>query len=131
MLSLISIDNSLYNLVKDKLSLESFEDEDNKKIAKAVFERLDNKKGLVPAELINLADNKNSNIFTRLLQEECNFEDNKKAILDIIKKMELFQLIKREREILNVISNSKNKTAEQMKSMKLELQQILYKKKSI
>ena len=131
LLSLISIDNSLYNLVKDKLSLESFEDEDNKKIAKAVFERLDNKKGLVPAELINLADNKNSNIFTRLLQEECNFEDNKKAILDIIKKMELFKLEKREREILNAISNSKNKTAEQMKSMKLELQQILYKKKSI
>jgi DNA primase len=121
----------LYNLVKDKLSLESFEDEDNKKIAKAVFERLDNKKGLVPAELINLADNKNSNIFTRLLQEECNFEDNKKAILDIIKKMELFKLAKREREILNVISNSKEYTAEEVNSMKLELQQILYKKKSI
>ncbi|HHX18067.1 MAG TPA: DNA primase [Clostridium sp.] len=131
LLSLISIDNSLYSFVKDKLSLESFENEDNRRIAKTIFERLDSKKGLVPAELINLADNKNSNIFTRLLQEECNFEDNKKAILDIIKKMELFQLIKREREILNVISNSKNKTAEQMKSMKLELQQILYKKKSI
>lgn len=131
LLSLISIDNSLFNLVKDKISPESFEDEDNRRIAKAVFERLNINKGLVPAELINLADNKNSNIFTRLLQEECNFEDNKKAILDIIKKMELFKLTKREREILNVISNSKDKTAEEVRNMKLELQQILYKKKSI
>lgn len=131
LLSLISIDNSLFNLVKDKISPESFEDEDNRRIAKAVFERLNSNKGLVPAELINLADNKNSNIFTRLLQEECNFEDNKKAILDIIKKMELFKLTKREREILNVISNSKDKTAEEVRNMKLELQQILYKKKSI
>ena len=118
-------------MVKDKISPESFEDEDNRRIAKAVFERLNSNKGLVPAELINLADNKNSNIFTRLLQEECNFEDNKKAILDIIKKMELFKLTKREREILNVISNSKDKTAEEVRNMKLELQQILYKKKSI
>lgn len=131
LLSLISIDNSLFNLVKDKISPESFEDEDNRRIAKAVFEKLNSNKGLVPAELINLADNKNSNIFTRLLQEECNFEDNKKAILDIIKKMELFKLTKREREILNVISNSKDKTAEEVRNMKLELQQILYKKKSI
>lgn len=131
LLALISIDNSLYNLIKGKLSVESFEDEDNKRIAKTVFERLESKKGLVSAELINLADNKNSNIFTRLLQEECNFEDNKKAILDIIKKMELFKLAKREREILNVISNSKEYTAEEVNSMKLELQQILYKKKSI
>jgi len=131
LLSLISIDNSLFNLVKDKISPESFEDEDNRRIAKAVFERLNSNKGLVPAELINLADNKNSNIFTRLLQEECNFEDNKKAILDIIKKMELFKLTKREREILNVISNSKDKTAEEVRNMKLELQQILNKKKSI
>ncbi|MDQ2087236.1 DNA primase [Herbivorax sp. ANBcel31] len=131
LLSLISIDNSLYSLVKDELSLESFEDEDNRELAKVIFERLDNKKELVPAELINLADNKISNIFTRLLQEECNFEDNKKAIMDIIKKMELFKLIKREREILKAISTSKNQTAEEVKNMKLELQQILYKKKSI
>lgn len=131
LLSLISIDNSLYSLVKDNLSPESFEDEGNKKLAKIIFEKLENKKGLVPAELINLADKKTLNIFTRLLQEECNFEDNKKAILDIIKKMELFKLIKREREILNVITNSKDQTAEDVKNMELELKQILYKKKSI
>ncbi|TYQ15565.1 UNVERIFIED_CONTAM: DNA primase [Acetivibrio alkalicellulosi] len=130
LLSLLSIDNSLYKLVKDKVTPEYFEDEDNKKLAKIVFERLEKNKGIVPAELINLAEGKVSNIFVRLIQGECNFDDNIKAIMDIIKKTDLFKLEKREKEILDLLSSLTNKK-EETDSLKLELQKILYKKKSI
>jgi len=86
LLCLLSIDNSLYKVVKDKIIVDEFKDEQNKEIAKIVFKRFEEKKGIVPAELINLAGEETSGVFARLIQGECNFDDNIKAVMDIIKK---------------------------------------------
>jgi len=97
LLCLLSIDNSLYKVVKDKIIVDEFKDEQNKEIAKIVFKRFEEKKGIVPAELINLAGEETSGVFARLIQGECNFDDNIKAVMDIIKKMELYRLEDRQK----------------------------------
>jgi DNA primase len=124
---LLCIDNSLYRVIKDKIDPEFFESEENRKIAEIVFNRFREKKGMVPAELINIVG-EDTGSFARLIQGECNFEDNMKAILDIIKKMEVYKLEIRQKKILEILPSASKEDAEKLK---LELQSILIKKKSI
>lgn len=128
-LSLLSIDNSLYRKIEDRIDLEFFSLEENKKAAEIIFKKIKDKKGIVPAELLNLVSNESANIFASLIQGECNFEDNLRAILDIIKKIEGIKLDKRQKEILNMISSQENK--EDVDRLKQELKNILIKKKSM
>ncbi|ABN52130.1 MAG TPA: DNA primase [Hungateiclostridium thermocellum] len=130
LLCLLSIDNSLYKVVKDKIIVDEFKDEQNKEIAKIVFKRFEEKKGIVPAELINLAGEETSGVFARLIQGECNFDDNIKAVMDIIKKMELYRLEDRQKEILQQLSSG-NLSTEDSEKLKLELKEVLLKMKSI
>lgn len=130
LLCLLSIDNSLYKVIKDKVNVDEFENEKNKEMAKIIFKRFEDKKGIVPAELINLAGDESSSIFARLIQGECNFDDNIKAVMDIIKKMELYRLRNRQKEILQLLS-SENLSAEDSEKLKLELKSVLLKMKSI
>lgn len=128
-LSLLSIDNSLYRKVEDRIDLDFFSFEENKKAAEIVFTKIKDKKGIVPAELLNLVSNESANIFASLIQGECNFEDNLRAILDIIKKIEGIKLDKRQKEILNMISSQENK--EDVDRLKQELKSILIRKKNM
>lgn len=128
-LSLLCIDNSLYRKIEDRINLELFTLEENRKVAEIIFTRIKDKKGIVPAELLNLVSNESASNFASLIQGECNFEDNLRAILDIIKKIEGIKLDKRQKEILNMISASDNK--EDVDRLKAELKNILIQKKSM
>ncbi|WP_010243210.1 DNA primase [Acetivibrio cellulolyticus] len=128
-LSLLSIDNSLYRKIEDRINLEFFTLEENRKAAEIIFTKIKDKKGIVPAELLNLVSNESANNFASMIQGECNFEDNLRAILDIIKKIEVIKLDKRQKEILNMISSSGNK--EDVDRLKEELKSILIQKKSM
>jgi DNA primase len=130
LLCVLSIDNSVYRAIKDRLNPKDFEDEKNKEIAKEVFNRLENNRGIVPAELINLVGDGLSDIFARLIQGECNFDDNKKAVMDIIRRIEMHKLDKREKEILEILSTSQNQSDEDVEKLKLELKSILLEKKN-
>jgi len=105
LLCLLSIDNSLYKVVKDKIIVDEFKDEQNKEIAKIVF--------------INLAGEETSGVFA-------NFDDNIKAVMDIIKK----RLEDRQKEILQQLSSG-NLSTEDSEKLKLELKEVLLKMKSI
>ena len=117
-------------MVRDRISPEDFEDESNREIAKQVFQDISNKKGLVPAELVNFAEGELSNVFARLIQEDCNFDDNKKAARDMIEIMQIYRLGKRENEILEALSSSGDLTLENTEELKIELNAILIKKKN-
>ncbi|WP_265443655.1 DNA primase [Acetivibrio straminisolvens] len=130
LLCLLSIDNSLYKVVKDRVNIDEFENEKNKEIAKIIFKRFEDKKGIVPAELINLAGEESSSVFAKLIQGECNFDDNIKAVMDIIGKMELYRLRNRQKEILQLLS-SENLSVEDSEKLKLELKTILLKMKNM
>jgi DNA primase len=130
LLCVLSINNSVYRVIKDRLNPEDFEDEKDREIAKEVFSRLENNRGIVPAELINLVGDGLSDIFARLIQGECNFDDDKKAVMDIIRRMEMYRLDKREKEILELLSTSQNHSDENIEKLKQELNSILLEKKN-
>ena len=71
-----------------------------------------------------------SDIFARLIQGECNFDDDKKAVMDIIRRMEMYRLDKREKEILELLSTSQNHSDENIEKLKQELNSILLEKKN-
>lgn len=128
-LSLLCLDNTLYKKVEDTINPEFFTLEENRKAAEIIFSKINDKKGIVPAELLNLVSSESANIFARLIQGECNFEDNLRAILDIIKKIEGIKLDRRQKEILSMISSQENK--EDIEKLKEELKSILIRKKSM
>ncbi len=128
-LSLLSIDNSLYRKIEDRIKPEFFTLQENRNVAEIIFTKIRDKKGIVPAELLNLVSSESASNFASLIQGECNFEDNLRAILDIIKKIEVIKLDKRQKEILNMISSSDNK--EDVYRLQEELKGILMQKKSM
>ncbi|MCX7749763.1 MAG: DNA primase [Clostridia bacterium] len=131
LLAILCFDNSVYKAVKNKINVQDFTLEENKKIAEYVVERLSNNKGIVPGELLNILDEDYAKEFTRIIQEECNFEDNIKAILDIIKKIELFKIDKRQKEILKLLGHHEGLTGGDVENLKQELQMLLIKKKGL
>ncbi|MDP4182346.1 MAG: DNA primase [Bacillota bacterium] len=130
LLVFLCMDNSVYRFIKEKINLDYFHEE-NRQIASIVLDKLDNNKGIVAAELLNVIGTEAANEYARIIQDECNFEDNKKAVLDILKKIELSKLEKRQKEILEMLS-SKNVVIEGVvEKLKAELKMILQKKKGL
>jgi len=130
LLCLLCTDNSLYRIIKSKIKPEDFTDENNRKVAKFIFEKLENEKGIVTAELFNILDQSVSGEYSRILMEECNCEDNTKAVMDIINKMELYNLDNRLEEILNELNNRDGKEGN-VEKLKHELQSIIARKKKL
>jgi DNA primase len=125
LLSLLCIDNSVYRLVKDKLGATDFSPGENQKAAQFILDRLEARKGVVPAELLNIVGNDVSSNYTKIIQEECNFEDNNRAVLDIIKGMELFHLEKRKTEIIELLNHNNDKIEGDVERLNRELSTII------
>ncbi|HHV59561.1 MAG TPA: DNA primase [Clostridiaceae bacterium] len=104
LLSLLSMDNNAYFAVKDKLENYEFTSE-NKEVANFAIDRLADNKGLVAAELLNFTDGELAGKFGRVMQEDCNCEDTRKAVLDIINKIELHRLDIRKQEIIKLLNS--------------------------
>ncbi len=130
-LAFLCVDNSVYRVVRDKVRIEDFLDPDNQKAADFIIRRLEDNKGVVPAELMSVVEGAAANEFARIIQEECNCEDNIKAVLDIIKRMELVKLEKRQQQILNLLTNRSASVEGDVEKLKLELQSIIMKKRSL
>lgn len=130
-LALLCIENSVYKSVKDSLSLEEFVDEDNKRLAKIIFERLDSNKGIVSGELMNVLETSISNNFAKIINEECHCDDNKKAILDKIRSIKLFKIEKRKKEILSLLKTESNLNEGDVGKLKVELNTLIILQKKI
>lgn len=130
-LALMCLDNSLYKLVKDRLTVDDFTDENNIKVAKIVFEKLESNKGIVSAELFNLLDETTANVFSRLINEECHCDDNKSAIMEKIRSIKLYKIERRQKEILDILKNDKSLDEGDVERLKIELNSLVMKRKSI
>ncbi|HHV94911.1 MAG TPA: DNA primase [Clostridiaceae bacterium] len=104
LIAILCMDNSVFKLVKDKYDLNSFSEE-NKHIASYVYEKLEAKARIVPVELLNSMDADKAGEFARILEQECNFDDSEKAVVDIINRLFTLKLENRKQEILEKIRN--------------------------
>ncbi|HEY9062681.1 MAG TPA: DNA primase [Pseudobacteroides sp.] len=130
LIMLFSIDNSVYRFIKDRISRDYFVEE-NRQIASIVLDKLENNKGIVAAELFSVIGTEAANEYSRIIQEECNFEDNRKAVLDILKKIDLIKLEKRRKEILELLSGKNDLIEGDVEKLKEELKLLLLKQKSL
>lgn len=132
LLALLCIDNSVYYILKDEIAFSAlaFSDGQNREISAFVMSKLEKKEGITPAELLSVVEGNVAADFTRIIQKECNCEDNRKAVLDIIKRIELHKLDTRQREILGMLSNADNLKGD-VEKLKLELKSIVLKKKGL
>jgi len=130
-LAILCLENSIYKIVSKIINTEFFENDENKTVANIIFSRLEKKQDISPAELLSLVDIKTANEFTGILQEECNYDDNNKAILDLIKSIKGIRLEMRQNEILEILSSKDKLTEGNVEKLKLELNSILMQKKNI
>lgn len=130
LIMLFSIDNGVYKLIKDRISREYFIEE-NRQIASIVLDKLENNKGIVAAELFSVIGTEAANEYSRIIQDECNFEDNKKAVLDILRKIDIIKLEKRQKEILELLSGKNDLVEGDVVKLKEELKLLVQKQKSL
>lgn len=129
LLALLCVDNSTYKNIKDMITVEDFTNDDNKRTAGFIFEKLANKKDIFTGELMNFLEGSAANDFARIINEECNCEDNNKAVLDIIKRIQFYKLEKRQKEILEILNNKSIQAEGDVEKLKLELGSITMKMK--
>lgn len=130
-LALLCVDNSLYRWVKDQIKVDDFTDDDNKKIAEIMLERLDSGKGVVAAELLSLINRDSANDFVKIINEECHCDDNKRALMEKIRSLRLYKLEKRQKEILEILRNSKSLEEGAVEKLKVELNSLVMKRKEL
>ena len=129
-LVLLCEENGIYEAVKDKIDAEWFIDEKNREIATAVLGRLQSNKGILTVELLSMLESDLADAFVKIIQQECNFENNIKALLDIIKKIEDYRTDIRQKQILEELDNPGNYDAIHIGKLQDEIKAILLKKKS-
>jgi DNA primase len=130
LLSLLCVDNSIYKVLNGRISIDFFS-EKNRQAAGIVLGRLEENRGIVAAELLNALGSEEANRFTKIIQNECDCGDNRKAVLDIIRRINTIKLNKREREILDILSGKNESVKGDVEKLKTELKLILQKKKGI
>lgn len=130
-LSLLCTDNSMYKVIRDKISSEDFTDPENKRLAGFVFDRLGNNKGIVPGELLNAVNPQIAGEFARILNDECPCDDNKKAILGKIRDIGLNKLLKRQKQIFELLKNKGALSEGDVEILKRELTTLMLKIKDM
>jgi len=131
LLALLCIDNSLFHFIKSQVALSDYSCDNAGQLAEIIYSRLENKKGIVTAELLNTVDFTLANVFLKIVETECKFDDNKKAAMDIIKKVKLHKLNKRQEEILSILSGKNGISEGDVEKLKIELNSIILDKKRV
>ncbi len=124
-LSLLCVDNSIYSVLKEHFKIDQYLTEENKNTAAAVYGRIDERKGITPAELLNIVSPAVSGEFARILNEECHCDDNLKAILGKIRDVELLKAESRRIKVIEMLKNESGLPNGEADKLKLELKNLM------
>nr|WP_242856137.1 hypothetical protein [Ruminiclostridium josui] len=106
LLATICLDNSVYFNIKDIIGWDRFESDEIKSAFDFAAERIESKAGILTGEILNKLSPGTAESFANIVQSQSIFEDNKKAALDIIRKIDLFGLEERKNEIIELKKRS-------------------------
>lgn len=130
-LSLLCVDNSIYNVVKEHFKIGNYIGSENNRIAEILYKRIEEGNGVSPAELMNIVSDDESGIFARILNEECHCDDNEKAILGKIRDIELMKAEMRRDHIIDLLKNKKILTENEVDKLESELRELIQEIKRI
>ncbi len=130
LLCLLCIDNDIYNTVTESLKEILFGTEEENRLYRLIVERIQQGNGISPAEFLTEVSENDVSEYVGVLEKDCIFEDNQKAFLDILKKLELAYLKRRQEEILESLKKNQSKDEVYKAKLKSELSEILIKMKN-
>ena len=124
-LSLLCVDNSIYDVVKEHFKIGDYVGEENNRIAGIIYGRIEEGSGVSPAELMNIVSDGESGIFARILNDECHCDDNEKAILGKIRDIELMKTEMRRDQIIDLLKNKSRLSENEVDKLESELRELI------
>ncbi len=106
LLSTICLENNVYFQIKDSIKLDTIKSSEIRQAFSYAIERIENKSGVITGEILNKLSPALAESFANIIQSQSVFEDNKKAALDIIKRINLLGLEARKDEIIELKKRS-------------------------
>ena len=119
---LLTGDLSIYEIIKQNIKPEDFQDEVNANIAKKLYEEFEKGNSNINGIIDNL-DQDQQNQITMIMAEDYEIEDLEKAIDDIIQAYKRDKLNNRKLEILEKLEQTSN--IEEKKELEKELSNII------
>ena len=118
-----------YNTIKEKIKIDDFKDEINKKIIKQIYDELEKGNSNINTVLDHIEDEEIQNHLTEIMAEDYGITDNNKAIEDIVEKYKKERLQNRRDQILAQIdeesdANEKKKLSKELNDIIVELVRI-------
>lgn len=119
---LLTGDLSIYEIIKQNIKPEDFQDEINQKIAQKLYEEFEKGNSNINGIIDNL-DQDQQNQITMIMAEDYEIEDLEKAIDDIIQAYKRDKLNNRKLEILEKLEQTSN--IEEKRELEKELSNII------
>ena len=119
---LLTGDLSIFEIIKQNIKPEDFQDEINKEIAKKLYEEFEKGNSNINS-IIDTLDQEHQNQITMIMAEDYEIEDLEKAIDDIIQAYKRDKLNNRKLEILELLEKTSN--IEEKKELEKELSNII------
>ena len=119
---LLSGDLSIFEIIKQNIKPEDFQDEINHEIAKKLYEEFEKGNSSING-IIDTLEQEQQNQITMIMAEDYEIEDLEKAIDDIIQAYKRDKLNNRKLEILELLEQTSNN--EEKKELEKELSNII------
>ena len=119
---LLSGDLSVFEIIKQNIKAEDFQDGINREIAKKLYEEFEKGNSNINGIIDNLSQEQQNQI-TMIMAEDYEIEDLEKAIDDIIQAYKRDKLNNRKLEVLELLEQTSN--VEEKKELEKELSNII------
>lgn len=106
LLAALCLDNNVYFQIKDVWNIDRFGSDEIRQAVSYAVERIESKAGILAGEILNKLSSQKAESFANIIQSQSVFENNKKAALDIIKRIDIFRLEARKDEIFELKKRS-------------------------
>jgi len=126
---LLEHSNIAFNDIKTNISIDDFDIDIHKKIAKKLYEILE--KNIVSKNNIidSFEETETVNYISMILTEDYKITDVKKALFDVINISKKEKMLKRKNYIINKLEDSTNITTQEKEELEKELNEIIIKLK--
>jgi DNA primase len=106
LLATVCLDNNVFFRIKDICNWNKFDSDEVREAFGFAVERIESKAGILTGEILNKLSPKLAESFANIVQSQSVYEDNKKAALDIIRRIDLYNLEERKNEIIELKKRS-------------------------
>ena len=113
-----------YKIIKEKIKIEDFQDEINRKIIEQIYIELEKGNDNLNSVLDHIEDEDIQSHLTEIMADDYGITDNEKAIEDIVKKYKKEKLQKRRDEILQELEEEQEQ--EKKKILSKQLNDIIF-----